>query len=86
MITAFAECTASKCQHVLITLNRSVVSHTNALGGNISLIDDNRKILVRYEYDVFGAIRSETGTSDNSRKFTGKEYDSDVRLYYYAEN
>ncbi len=58
--------------------------HLNALGSNIVLTDDNQNVLVRYEYDVFGAIRSETGTSDNVRKFTGKEYDSDVRLYYYA--
>ena len=35
-------------------------------------------------YDVFGAVRSETGTSDNVRKFTGKEYDADVKLYYYS--
>ena len=41
-------------------------------------------MLVRYEYDVFGAIRSAVGTSDNPRKFTGKEYESDVRLYYFA--
>ena len=41
-------------------------------------------MLVRYEYDVFGAIRSEVGTSDNPRKFTGKEYESDVKLYYYG--
>ena len=41
-------------------------------------------VLVRYEYDVFGAIRSETGTSDNTRKFTGKEFDADSNLYYYA--
>ena len=32
---------------------------------------------------MFGAIRSEVGTSDNPRKFTGKEYESDVRLYYF---
>ena len=33
---------------------------------------------------MFGAIRSETGTSDNTRKFTGKEFDADCNLYYYA--
>jgi RHS repeat-associated protein len=37
-----------------------------------------------YEYDVFGAIRNETGTSDNTRKFTGKEFDADSNLYYYG--
>ena len=39
---------------------------------------------MRYEYDIFGAIRSETGTCDNTRKFTGKEFDADSNLYYYA--
>ena len=58
--------------------------HTNALGSNIILTDDNKNVLVRYEYDLFGAIRSEVGTSDNVRKFTGKEYESDVKLYYFA--
>ena len=60
------------------------VASPNALGSNIVLTDDNQNVLARYEYDVFGAIRNETGTSDNTRKFTGKEYDSDVRLYYYG--
>ena len=47
--------------------------HLNALGSNIVLTNDNQKVLARYEYDIFGAIRAETGTSDNTRKFTGKE-------------
>ena len=33
---------------------------------------------------MFGAIRAETGTCDNTRKFTGKEFDADSNLYYYA--
>ena len=58
--------------------------HVNALGGNIVSTDDNQNVLVCYEYDVFGAIRNETGTSDNTRKFTGKEFDADSNLYYFA--
>ena len=58
--------------------------HTNALGSNIVLTDDNKNVLARYEYDVFGAVRNEVGTSDNTRKFTGKEYESDAKLYYYG--
>ena len=58
--------------------------HVNALGSNIVLTDDAKNVLVRYEYDVFGAIRSEVGTSDNVRKFTGKEYENDVKLYYFS--
>ena len=58
--------------------------HLNALGSNIVLTDDDQNVLARYEYDVFGAIRAETGTSDNTRKFTGKEFDADSNLYYYG--
>ena len=58
--------------------------HTNALGSNIILTDNVQTVLIRYEYDVFGAVRSEVGTSGNPRKFTGKEYESDVKLYYFA--
>ena len=54
------------------------------MGSNIASTDDNQNVLARYEYDVFGAIRSETGTSDNTRKFTGKEFDADSNLYYYG--
>ena len=58
--------------------------HINALGSNIVSTDDDQNVLARYEYDVFGAIRAETGTSDNTRKFTGKEFDADSNLYYYG--
>ena len=54
------------------------------MGSNIVSTDDDQNVLARYEYDVFGAIRSETGTSDNTRKFTGKEFDADSNLYYYG--
>ena len=36
----------------------------NTLGGNIVLTDDNQNPLVRYEYDVFGAIRDELADSE----------------------
>ena len=58
--------------------------HVNALGSNIVLTDDDQNVLARYEYEVFDAIRNQTGTSDNTRKFTGKEFDADSNLYYYA--
>lgn len=59
--------------------------HVNALGSPIVLTDDSKTVVARYEYDVFGAIRSETGTSDNPRKFTGKEWDADVRLSHFGQ-
>ncbi len=65
-------------------MGRYEYHHTNALGSNIVLTDDDQNVIVRYEYDVFGAIRSEVGTSDNVRTFTGKEYDSDAKLHYFV--
>ena len=35
--------------------------HTNALGSNIVLTDDRKNVIARYEYDVFGAVRSADG-------------------------
>ena len=58
--------------------------HTNALGSNIVLTDGSENVLVRYEYDVFGAIRHEVGNSDNLRQFTGKEWEADSKLFYFA--
>lgn len=40
--------------------------------------------MARYEYDVFGAVRNETGTSDNTRQLTGREFDADSNLYYFT--
>ena len=56
----------------------------NTLGGNIVLTDDNQNPLVRYEYDVFDAIRDEVGASDNAGKFTDKKWDAESNLYYDA--
>lgn len=58
--------------------------HANALGSVILMTDQNQNVIARYEYDAFGAVRAETGTSDNTRKFTGKEWEADSKLYYFA--
>ena len=56
----------------------------NALGSTIIETNNSKTVTARYEYDVFGAVRSQTGTSNNVRKFTGKEYDADVKLYHFG--
>jgi RHS repeat-associated protein len=35
-----------------------------------------------YTYDVFGAVRSRSGSSDNPWLFTGEQRDSESGLYY----
>ena len=44
--------------------------------------DDTGSVLASYEYDVFGAIRAQTGSSDNYWLVTGEQHDADGGLYY----
>ncbi len=46
------------------------------------LTDDQGDVVDDYTYDVFGAIRSQSGSSDNYWLFTGEQRDSDEDLYY----
>ena len=39
-------------------------------------------MIAGYSYDVFGAIRSQTGSSCNYWLFTGEQRDSDSSFYY----
>ncbi len=45
------------------------------------MTDDEGDVTATYTYDVFGAIRSETGSSDNYWLFTCEQFDSDHGLY-----
>jgi RHS repeat-associated protein len=58
--------------------------HTNALGSVIVVTDDNQGVLARYAYGAFGSIYDQMGASGSPRRFTGKEFDGDVKLYYYG--
>jgi len=52
--------------------------------GEIIGLDNSSESIVRsYDYDVFGEIKSETGSLISPYFFTGREYDSESELYYY---
>jgi RHS repeat-associated protein len=55
---------------------------TDKLGSVRLLVDKSANIQDTISYDSFGNIRSETGTGDRF-KFTGREWDSEITLYYY---
>lgn len=57
--------------------------HFDGLGSVACLTDINENIVVRYEYDAFGAISEESGTLENSYRFAGREYDNVTKLYCY---
>ena len=56
---------------------------SDGLGSTRTLTDAAGQQTASYIYDVFGAIRSEVGTSENAYLFTGRELDSETGLYYY---
>jgi len=45
-------------------------------------VDGSANVVATYRYDVFGAIRSQTGSSPNQWLFTGEQRDSDSGLYF----
>ena len=54
----------------------------DGLGSTANLTDDQGDVVDDYSYDVFGAVRSQSGSSENYWLFTGEQEDSDSGLYY----
>ncbi len=54
----------------------------DGLGSTTDLLDGSANVTASYRYDVFGAIRSQTGSSPNQWLFTGEQRDSDSSMYY----
>ncbi len=56
----------------------------DGLGSTTDLTDGSGNSTVGYGYDVFGAIRSQSGSSPNEFKFTGEQVDSSGLQYLRA--
>jgi len=54
----------------------------DGLGSTANLTDSGGNTTGTYSYDVFGAIRSQTGGGSNPWLFTGEQRDADPSLYY----
>lgn len=54
----------------------------DGLGSVADVTDENGDVVASYSYDVFGAIRSQTGSSGYHWLFTGEQEDSETQLYY----
>jgi RHS repeat-associated protein len=55
---------------------------SDGLASTTGLTDGEGSVVGTYTYDVFGAIRSETGGQANDFKFTGQQLDSETAFYY----
>lgn len=56
--------------------------HYDALGSTKSLSDDLGAISDEYNYEAFGEVISQTGTTDNDYLYTGEQYDAELDNYY----
>ena len=52
------------------------------MGSVRALTDASGNVLTTYGYDVFGAIRTQTGSSPNYWLFTGEQRDSESSFYF----
>jgi RHS repeat-associated protein len=53
------------------------------LGSVIAISDGQGQIVTTYEYDAFGALMGQTGSVHSPFRFTAREYESGLGLYYY---
>lgn len=56
--------------------------HTDGLGSTRLLTNNSGVVTDTYSYDAFGAIYSQTGSSTQSYKFTGEQFDPESGLVY----
>jgi len=56
--------------------------HADGLGSITAISDQNRTVVQRYSYGVFGQPRPTTGFR-NSYQYTAREWDKETGLYYY---
>ncbi|MDR3678038.1 MAG: RHS repeat-associated core domain-containing protein [Acidobacteriota bacterium] len=57
--------------------------HADGLGSVTSLTDGSGQLAASYVYDSFGKLTASTGSLTNPFQYTGREFDSEIGLYYY---
>ena len=56
--------------------------HGDGLGSTRVLTDQAGTVTDSYDYDDYGAIQSQTGTTKNDFLYAGEQFDQEARLYY----
>jgi RHS repeat-associated protein len=67
--------------------NKKFYYHTDGLGSTTAITGSTGAVVKTYQYDAYGAVRSQTGTQPNEFTFTGEQVDSSgleyLRARYY---
>jgi RHS repeat-associated protein len=68
----------------MIDLRGNMCAHrrSNGLGSTMALTDADGDVVNTYDYDVFGDIRSSTGSQPNEFRFTGEQWDDSTESEY----
>jgi RHS repeat-associated protein len=56
----------------------------DGLGSTTGIADGSKTVVATYQYDAFGAVRAQTGSSPNEFKFTGEQVDATGMQYLRA--
>lgn len=64
--------------------NKKFYYHTDGLGSTTAITSSTGAVQKTYQYDVFGAIRTQTGTQPNEFTFTGEQVDTTGMQYLRA--
>lgn len=54
----------------------------DGLGSTRALIDETGSVTDTYDYDGYGTVLKQTGSSDNKYMYTGEQYDAKLNNYY----
>ena len=57
--------------------------HADRIGSIAALTNNSQDIVAEYEYDSWGNVTKSTNSIPNSYLYTGREYESESRIYYY---
>ena len=75
----------SKKFHLSISNFQQIIYHLNDhLGSAVFILDSAGNLLANHYYGPFGKAWNVKGDIGNSIRFTGKEYEEDIGLYYFA--
>jgi RHS repeat-associated protein len=72
--------------HDLLSLNREAdfkFYQYDGLGSTRALSNSAGDVTDTYDYEAFGEVINETGTTQNNYKFTGEQFDKSLDLYYF---
>ncbi len=58
--------------------------HTDHLGSSLAMTDETTTVIWNQNYLPFGEPHGGSGVVENSRQYTGKEFEEETGLYYYG--